>query len=132
MTEPPTGKKHDPMSRPDLKAATAEPITRERIAAYGDAVGDHNPVHFDLAFAKAAGLPDTVVHGPFTAAIVVDLLVAQLGADALLNLDLRMRGPVFPGDVLTVTAAEFGVDVHNQSGVRVASGVTILFGDEDS
>lgn len=120
------------MTRPSITTATAAPITRVNIADYGDAVGDHNPVHFDVGFAKAAGLPDTVVHGPFTAAIVIDQLIAQLGADALLNLDLRLRGPVFPGDELTITAADYGVEVHNQSGALVATGVTILSGDPDS
>ena len=120
------------MSRPDLVPATASPITRDRIQAYGDAVGDHNPVHFDAAFARAAGLPDTVVHGPFTTAIVIDQLIAQLEADTVLNLDLRLRGPVFPGDELTVTAADYGVDVHSQSGALVATGVIILSGDPDS
>jgi acyl dehydratase len=120
------------MSRPAITAATAAPITRERIADYGDAVGDHNPVHFDMEFARAAGLPDTVVHGPFCATIVIDQLIAQLGPDTLLNLDLRLRGPVFPGDELTITAADYGVDVHNQSGALVATGVTILQGDEDA
>jgi acyl dehydratase len=120
------------VSRPEFAASTAAPITRDRIADYGDAVGDHNPVHFDVEFAKAAGLPDTVVHGPFTTTIVIDQIIAQLGPDALLNLDLRLRGPVFPGDALTVSAADYGVDVHNQSGALVASGVTILLGEEDS
>lgn len=120
------------MTHPPLQEATSAPITGDRVADYGDAVGDHNPVHFDVAFAQAAGLPDTVVHGPFTATIVIDQLIAQLGADALLNLDLRLRGPVFPGDALTVRAAEYGVDVINQSGALVATGVTILSGDEDA
>jgi hydroxyacyl-ACP dehydratase HTD2-like protein with hotdog domain len=73
-----------------------------------------------------------VVHGPFCATIVIDRLIAQLGPDSLLNLDLRLRGPVFPGDELTISAADYGVDVHNQSGALVATGVTILEGDEDS
>ncbi len=120
------------MSRPVLAATTAAPISRKRIADYGDAVGDHNPVHFDVDFARAAGLPDTVVHGPFTTAIVIDQIIAQLGSEAILNLDLRLRGPVFPGDALTISAADYGVDVHNQSGLLVATGVTIVSGDEDS
>lgn len=120
------------MSRPDLRPATTAAVTPQRVADYGDAVGDHNPVHFDVAFAKAAGLPDTVVHGPFTATLVIDQVIGQLGPDALLNLDLRLRGPVFPGDELTVSPADFGVEVHNQAGALVATGVTILSGDEDS
>ena len=120
------------MSHPPLQQRTSAPITRDRVGDYGDAVGDHNPVHFDVAFAQAAGLPDTVVHGPFTATIVIDLLIGQLGPDALLNLDLRLRGPVFPGDTLTVRAADYGVEVLNQSGALIATGVTILSGDEDA
>lgn len=120
------------MTSPPLQEATSAPISRERVADYGDAVGDHNPVHFDVAFATAAGLPDTVVHGPFTATIVIDQLIAQLGPDSLLNLDLRLRGPVFPGDALTIRDAEYGVDVINQSGTLIATGVTILSGSEDA
>ncbi len=120
------------MTSPPLQEATSAPISRERVADYGDAVGDHNPVHFDVAFARAAGLPDTVVHGPFTATIVIDQLIAQLGPDSLLNLDLRLRGPVFPGDELTIRDAEYGVDVINQSGTLIATGVTILSGSEDA
>ena len=131
MTTSPT-ELSDTMLSDVLSETTTSPITRERIADYGDAVGDHNPVHFDVAFARAAGLPDTVVHGPFTATLVIDRIIAQLGPDALLNLDLRMRGPVFPGDSLTVRPAEYGVDVTNQAGVLVATGVTILAGGEDA
>lgn len=120
-----------------ITEATAAPVTREHVGMFGDAVGDHNPVHFDLEFAKSAGLPDTVVHGPLTAAIVLDLLVAQLGAEAVLNLDLRLRGPVFPGDQLTITPHQFGIEdrgieVHNQSGALVATGLLVLEGDPDA
>ena len=120
-----------------ITEATARPVSREAVRLFGDAVGDHNPVHFDAGFAKAAGLPDTVVHGPLTAAVVLDLLVAQLGADAILNLDLRLRGPVFPGDQLTITPFQFGladrgIEVHNQSGTLVATGLLILEGDPDA
>ncbi len=120
-----------------ITEATAGPVTRDDVRRYGDAVGDHNPVHFDAEFAKAAGLPDTVVHGPLTTAIVLDVLVAQLGADAILNLDLRLRGPVFPDDQLTISPFQFGVEdrgieVHNQSGDLVATGLLILEGDPDA
>lgn len=125
------------MSRIELRTATAGPIERDDVAKYGDAVGDHNPVHFDLDFAKAAGLPDTVVHGPLSTAIVVDQLVAQVGAENLLNLDVRLRGPVFPGDSLTITPVDFGeadrgVEVHNQSGQLIATAITVITGDPDA
>ena len=107
--------------------ATTAPISRQQVADFAAAVGDHNPVHFDVEFARAAGLPDTIVHGPLTTALVLDVLVDQLGADEILNLDVRLRGPVFPGDELTVVPVLFGeqdhgVEVRNQSGQVVANG----------
>lgn len=125
------------MSRIELQPASARPIEREHVASYGDAVGDHNPVHFDPEFAASAGLPDTVVHGPLTTAIIVDQVIAQVGAENLRNLDVRLRGPVFPGDVLTITPIEYGesdrgVDVHNQRGEQVATVILILEGDPDA
>jgi acyl dehydratase len=124
-------------TRLTIAEATAAPVTRDAVQLFGDAVGDHNPVHFDVDFAKAAGLPDTVVHGPLTAAVVLDLLVGQLGAGAIRNLDLRLRGPVFPEDELTITPFDFGIEdrgieVHNQSGTLVATGLLVLEGDPDA
>lgn len=118
-------------------ASTTRSIERDAVAQYGDAVGDHNPIHFDIDFAKASGLPDTIVHGPLTTAIIVDQLIAQLGVDNLLNLDVRLRGPVFPGDQLTITPVMFGeqdrgVEVHNQSGDLVATAIVIMVGDPDA
>lgn len=39
------------------------PITRHRLALYCGASGDHNPIHVDTDFAKAAGFPDVFAHG---------------------------------------------------------------------
>jgi len=39
------------------------PITRHTLALYCSASGDHNPIHVDLDFAKAAGFPDVFAHG---------------------------------------------------------------------
>ena len=39
------------------------PITRHTLALYCGASGDHNPIHVDLDFARAAGFPDVFAHG---------------------------------------------------------------------
>ena len=39
------------------------PITRHKLALYCGASGDHNPIHVDLDFARAAGFPDVFTHG---------------------------------------------------------------------
>ncbi|MEM7095848.1 MAG: MaoC family dehydratase [Actinomycetota bacterium] len=125
------------MSRIELHDATARSIDRDHVASYGDAVGDHNPVHFDPAFAASAGLPDTVVHGPLTVAVIVDQVIAQVGAENLRNLDVRLRGPVFPGDALSLAPIDYGdldrgVEVTNQRGEQIATVILILEGDPDA
>ena len=42
---------------------TFPPITRHKLALYCGASGDHNPIHVDTDFAKAAGFPDVFPHG---------------------------------------------------------------------
>ena len=42
---------------------TFPPITRHTLALYCGASGDHNPIHVDSDFAKAAGFPDVFSHG---------------------------------------------------------------------
>ena len=44
------------------------PITRLDLALYCGASGDHNPIHVDLDFARAAGYPDVFAHGMFVMA----------------------------------------------------------------
>ena len=108
-----------------LDDTTLAPITQERVQLFGDAVGDYNPVHFDEAFAQRAGLPTTVVHGPFTATLVLDAIVGKVGAGRLLNMDVRLRAPVHPGDELTVRDADYGVSVDKADGTTVATAVLI-------
>lgn len=114
----------------ELPMLSIPPITDERVTLYAEAVGDHNPVHFDEEFARSAGLPTTVVHGPFTTALVIDAIVATVGQEALRNFDVRLRAPVFRGDALTVRTKDYGVEVRNQSDAIVATAVVILDGDE--
>lgn len=104
--------------------------------SFVDGVGDPNPVHTDPEFAAKAGLPDVVVQASHTTAIALDALIAQFGADEILNLDIRLRGPVFPGDEVTVSPVSFGeldrgVELRNQRGDVVATGIVVMRGDPD-
>ncbi|MBR0991502.1 MaoC family dehydratase [Bradyrhizobium japonicum] len=57
------------MAAADIKAGDRivhkvfPPITRHTLALYCGASGDHNPIHVDIDFAKAAGFPDVFAHG---------------------------------------------------------------------
>jgi acyl dehydratase len=108
-----------------VRTATAAGISRLQIARYACAVGDFNPVHVDEDFARARGLPSVIAHGPLTASIVLDLITAQVGPDALRSFDVRLSAPVFPGDVLTLEPDGDGGGVVRKADGTVAAKVTI-------
>jgi acyl dehydratase len=47
----------------ELPAVEKPPISRTTLALFAGASGDHNPIHIDIDFAKAAGMPDVFAHG---------------------------------------------------------------------
>ena len=51
----------------ELPALQAEPISRLTLALYCGASGDHNPIHVDSDFARAAGRDDVRVPGEVSA-----------------------------------------------------------------
>lgn len=106
------------------QTSTAAPVTRLQIARYACAVGDFNPVHVDEDFARDRGLPSVIAHGPFTASLILDLISAQVGPDALKSFDIRLSAPVFPGDVLTVEPTSSGAVVTKADG-SIAAKVTV-------
>lgn len=57
-----------------LPAFTTAPISRFTLALYCGASGDHNPIHVDTDFAKAAGFPDVFAHGMLSMAYLGRLL----------------------------------------------------------
>ena len=104
-----------------MTETTTSPITRVQIARYAGAVGDFNPVHLDDEFARAAGLPSVIAHGPLSLTLALDAIVAQGAANGIRAFDARLRAPVFPGDRLTVTRTDAGLEVTNQAGATVAT-----------
>lgn len=97
------------------------PVSRVQISRYAGAVNDYNPVHVDEEFAKAAGLPSVIAHGPLTIALALDAVVAQLGPDVLRSATARLSAPVFPGDELTVVPTEKGIEVRKADGTVAAT-----------
>jgi acyl dehydratase len=113
-----------------LEPRATATVTRAQIARYAGAVGDFNPIHVDEEFARAAGLPSVIAHGPLTLTLAIDTLVAQVGADALRRFDARLKAPVVPGDTLTVVPADDSVEVRTGSGNVVATAnVTVERGE---
>ena len=114
----------------ELPALEVE-VTRDRISAYAEASGDHNPIHLDEAFARSVGLPGVIAHGMLTMGLLATMVVRWTGDHRRLRrLGCRFSGMVVPGDRLRfegrVTSvagdsAEVEVWADNQDGRRVLS-----------
>jgi len=80
-------------------------FTREQIAAYAEASGDHNPIHLDDDFARSVGLPGVIAHGMLQMGLMGTVAgEAAGGPDKLRRLYCRFAGMVVPGDTVTFTA----------------------------
>ena len=112
-------------------------ISQEQIGRYADAVGDHNPIHIDPAFAMATPFGGTIAHGMLVLALVSESLTATFGAQwgERSRLKIRFRAPARPGDRLRAGGqvqriredesgryAECGVECRNQAGEVLISG----------
>ena len=80
-------------------------FTREQIAEYAQASGDHNPIHLDDDFARSVGLPGVIAHGMLQMGIAATVAAeAAGGSGRLRRLVCRFAGMVVPGDAVTFTA----------------------------
>ena len=81
------------------------PVTRTDSVRYQGASGDMNPIHHDDEFARASGFSAPVTVGMFHAGVMHAWLASWLGPDNVRRASMRWKEPVFPGDVLTFSAA---------------------------
>lgn len=77
------------------------PLTRHTLALYCGASSDHNPIHVDIDFAKAAGLPDVIAHGMLSVAWIGRLLTNWVPQTAIRSLDVRFVAPTLVGERIT-------------------------------
>ena len=89
-----------------------------------------NPIHTDVAVARAAGLPDIILHGTATLALAVSRILGHLAADprAVRRLSARFTGMVpLPGHFIVRVAAgaegkAFAFDARGEDGGLVLRG----------
>jgi acyl dehydratase len=105
--------------------------SRLDLVRYAAATRDWNPIHWDHASARAAGLPGTIVHGLLMAAWMGRAAARYSpNAHSLTAMNLRFRKPLRPGERATVTGtvgamAADGVDVDlvlESGGDRLVTG----------
>jgi acyl dehydratase len=72
---------------------------------YAGASGDFNPIHIDADFARAVGLPGSILHGLYVMGLASKAVIDSAGGDprALKRLSVQFRGMSFPEQEIVVT-----------------------------
>ena len=83
-----------------------------------------NPIHTDIAYARAAGLPDIILHGTATLALSVSKVLKSLGLSKVQRIRCRFAGMVTMPSVLTVHASRENDSVAFET--RNARGDTVI------
>ena len=83
---------------PDL---VTEKITRTTLALYCGASGDHNPIHVDIDFARAAGMEDVFAHGMLSMAQLGRVVTDWAGIEKIKGLSSRFTAITPVGATVT-------------------------------
>jgi acyl dehydratase len=95
-------------SIPELKVTPDKYLTHR----YAGASGDFNPIHIDPEFAKAVGLPGTILHGLYMMGLVARANAAIADGDprALKRLSVQFRGMGAPETEIVVSGTVKSAD----------------------
>jgi acyl dehydratase len=93
---------------PELKVTPDKYLTHR----YAGASGDFNPIHIDPEFAKAVGLPGTILHGLYMMGLVARANAAVADGDprALKRLSVQFRGMGAPETEIVVSGTVKSVE----------------------
>ena len=87
----------------EIPALKISPISRQTLALYCGASGDHNPIHVDLDYAKSAGLDDVIAHGMLSAGYLARMLTEWVPQSAIKSINNRFTAMTHIGDSVTCT-----------------------------
>ena len=85
----------------EISAVNKPAISRHTLALYCGGSGDHNPIHVDSDFAKAAGMPDVFAHGMLSMAYLGQALTGWVPQSALRSYGVRFASITWVGNELT-------------------------------
>ena len=86
-----------------LPPLSLPPLTRTTLALYAGASGDHNPMHIDIDFARAAGMPDVFAHGMLSMAWLGRLLTNWAPQRDLREFGVRFSAITHVGERIVCT-----------------------------
>ena len=84
----------------ELPAFVTSPLSRLTLALYAGASGDHNPIHVDLDFARAAGMPDVFAHGMLSMAYLGRLLTNWVPQESICEFSVRFAAITHVGNAI--------------------------------
>ena len=112
-------------------------IGADEIPAFAAAVHDHNPLHHDVAYARAAGYPGLIACGPHLGGIFMGMTATHFAmplpdgrarSGLGLGFELRFRAPVYPDEDIELRWSVTGVDWKDS----LRGWITCLEGDARS
>ena len=86
-------------------------ITQDRVDAYAEASGDHNPIHLNEEYASTTQFGTRIAHGMLSLALVTEMLASEF-PDTWHDggkLKVRFSAPVFPGEIVTTYGEITGI-----------------------
>lgn len=90
-----TGDELPPLAKPA--------ISRTTLALFAGASGDHNPIHIDIDFARAAGMPDVFAHGMLGMAYLGQVVTHWIPQSQLRRYGVRFGSVTQLGAQITCT-----------------------------
>ena len=86
-------------------ASMERTVTEEDVRAFGEATGDHNPLHFDEAYARTTIFRGRVAHGALSIGFISAVVGTKLpGAGTIfLTATTNFKAPVRIGDHVVTT-----------------------------
>jgi acyl dehydratase len=105
-----------PVEDPPQHEQSLNPLGEIAISAtaahvYTECARIWNPIHTDVAYARAAGLPDIILHGTATLALSVSRVLDSFGLKQVSRIRCRFAGMVMMPSTLTVHAARAGPSI---------------------
>jgi len=122
----------EPVEDPEVATQSLPKVGEIQVAAnaahvYTECARVWNPIHTDIAYARAAGLPDIILHGTATLALSVSRILQTFKVDPaqVQRVQCRFAGMVLMPSTLQLHAAVTGRSVyfetHNDKGEAVIS-----------
>jgi 3-hydroxybutyryl-CoA dehydratase len=96
----------------DVLTGFERQITQDRVDAYAEASGDHNPIHLDESYASTTPFGTRIAHGMLSLALVTEMLATNF-PDTWHNggkLKVRFSAPVFPGETVVTYGEITSID----------------------